>query len=100
MLRQGRPILVVDDDPMLRDVLVLALLHEGYRVREAADASEALNLIEKSHPSLVLLDMQMPKLDGWGLTQEMKAKSLHPPVLAMTAGLDPAWSAQEIGAAD
>jgi DNA-binding response OmpR family regulator len=99
MLRQGRPILVVDDDPMLRDAVVLALLVQGYPVREAADGSEALKLIEKSHPSLVVLDMQMPVLDGWGLTHELKAKSLDPPVLAMTAGPDPERAAQEIGAA-
>jgi len=100
MPRQGRPILVVDDDPTLRDVLVLALLRSGYPVREAADGSQALNLIEKSHPCLVVLDMQLPKLDRRGLAQELKARSLHPPVLAMTAGPDAALSAQEVGAAD
>ena len=98
--RQERPILVVDHDPTLRDVLVVALLLKGYPVREAANGSEALRLIEKSHPSLVVLDMQMPVLDGWGLSHELKTKSLDPPVLAMTAGPDPERSAQEIGAAD
>ena len=63
---QGRPILVVDDDPRLREVLVLALLLAGYPVREAADGSEVLKLIETSHPALVMLDRQMPVLDGWG----------------------------------
>jgi DNA-binding response OmpR family regulator len=100
MLQQGRPILVVDDDPRLREVLVLALLLNGYPVRDAADGSEALTLIETSHPSLVVLDMQMPVLDGWGLSRELKARRLDPPVLAMTAGPDPARWAHEIGAAD
>jgi len=100
MPQPGRPILVVDDDPTLRDVLVLALLRSGYPVREAADVSQALNLIDETHPSLVVLDMQLSRLDGWGLSQELKARSLHPPVLAMTAGPDAALSAQEIGAAD
>jgi len=99
MLRQGRPILVVDDDPKLRDAVVLALLLQGYPVREAADGSEALRLIEKSHPSLVVLDMQMPVLDGWGLSHELKTKSLDPPALAMTAGHDRERSAHAIGAA-
>jgi DNA-binding response OmpR family regulator len=75
-------------------------LLNGYPVQDAADGSEALKMIETSHPSLVVLDMPMPILDGWGLSRELKAKSLDPPVLAMTAAPDPARSAHEIGAAD
>ena len=98
-MRNGRPILVVDDDAMLRDVVVLALLQSGYPVQEAANGSQALRAIEKSDPSLVVLDMQMPVLDGWGVARELQAKRLATPVLAMTAGPDAERSAQEIGAA-
>jgi CheY-like chemotaxis protein len=94
----GRPILVVDDDAALRDVLSLTLLLEGYPVREAANGAEALRLIEEEHPSLVVLDMQMPVLDGWGLARELKARELDPPILVMTAGHNAQRAAQEIGA--
>jgi two-component system response regulator MprA len=99
MPQPRRPILVVDDDPTLRDAVVLTLLLNGYPVREAANGAEALKLIEESRPSLVVLDLPMPVLDGWGVIRQLRAKSLGPPVLAMTASPDSARSAREIGAA-
>ena len=94
----GRPILVVDDDAALRDVLSLTLLLEGYPVREAANGAEALQLIEAEHPSLVVLDMQMPVLDGWGVARELRARHLDPPILVMTGGYNAQRAAREIGA--
>lgn len=98
MESSGRPILVVDDDPAVRDVLALTLLLEGYAVREAADGAEALHLIVKERPSLVVLNMQMLVLDGWGLARELKARQLDPPILVMTAGRNAQDAAREIGA--
>jgi CheY-like chemotaxis protein len=100
MYSQGNPILVVDDDPILRDAVVLALSLAGYPVREAGNGSEALALVEAVCPSLILLDMHMPVLDGWGFSRGLKAMDLSPPVLMLTAGSDPARLAKEVAASD
>ena len=99
MQTSENPILVVDDDSAVRDVLLAILLLEGYSVREAVDGAEALEMIEAEHPSLVVLDMQMPRLDGWGVARELNVKGLHPPILVMTAGVNAERAAREIGAA-
>ncbi|MEC0126996.1 response regulator transcription factor [Paenibacillus pabuli] len=57
-------VLVVDDDPEIRDVIHVYLRNEGYHVIEAADGEEALNIIKTTSVHLVILDVMMPKLDG------------------------------------
>ena len=94
----GRPILVVDDDAAVRDVVLMTLALEGYRVIEAENGADALSLIEEERPSLVVLDMQMPVLDGWGLVHELRARHLDPPIIVMTAGKNAERAAHEIGA--
>jgi CheY-like chemotaxis protein len=59
-------VLVVDDDAETRYVLVQALQDEGYAVTEAADGGIALALLAEWPPDLILLDLFMPNLDGWG----------------------------------
>lgn len=95
-----RPILVVEDDALLGNVVCTTLLDEGYPVRLASNGLEALHAIEEEPPSLVLLDMHMPVLDGWGFARELRERGLELPLLVMTAaGRDPAAIAEEIGAA-
>ena len=93
------PILVVDDDSAVRDVIVASLLSEGYATREAVDGAQAVKVIEEGHTSLVILDMQMPVLDGWGVASELKARDLHPPILVVTAGLNAERVSRDVGAA-
>ncbi|MEA2639812.1 MAG: two-component system, OmpR family, response regulator MprA [Chloroflexota bacterium] len=81
----GRPVLVVDDDPVVREALCLALECEGYPVAAAANGFEALGMISEARPSLVLLDMHMPTLDGPGLTRAMDDRGFDPPIVVMTA---------------
>lgn len=57
-------ILIVDDEPEIRDVLSIMLLEEGFRVRTACDGEEALLKIKEDEPDLILLDMNMPKMGG------------------------------------
>ncbi|MBU6379348.1 MAG: response regulator [Gammaproteobacteria bacterium] len=57
-------ILVIDDDPAIQTVLEIALRAAGYRVELASDGREGVHLLETSHPSLVICDMLMPKMDG------------------------------------
>ena len=92
------PILVVDDDPNILDVVSELLDMEGYRVATAANGAEALRVVEQQHPSLVLLDMRMPVMDGWGFAKELKARGVQLPILVMTAAQNARMWAEEIGA--
>lgn len=64
-MRQERAVLVVEDDSDVLDFLALLLLDAGYRVRTAVDGREALDVISGWRPDLILLDLMMPKMDGW-----------------------------------
>ena len=68
MKRTARPaseILVVDDDPPVRNLLVDVLAGSGYRVQTARDGQEALERLAEQPPHLILLDLLLPRLDGW-----------------------------------
>jgi two-component system chemotaxis response regulator CheY len=92
------PILVVDDDPSIRQTVREILDLEGYPVETAADGREALRLVERHEPSLVLLDMRMPELDGWGFAREIRERGIELPILVMTAAENARSWAAEIGA--
>jgi DNA-binding response OmpR family regulator len=93
-----RPILVVDDDPGILDAVAELLRIEGYDVETAANGADALEAIARSRPALVLLDMRMPVLDGWGVARMLAARGIRVPILVMTAARDGASWASEIGA--
>jgi CheY-like chemotaxis protein len=80
-------ILIVEDDAPIRDALADGLEGEGFQVRVAEDGARALELIEESVPSLILLDLMMPRMTGWQLMDEMrKSPDLHDiPVVIVTA---------------
>jgi CheY-like chemotaxis protein len=69
----GELLLIVDDDPASRKVARLLLTAEGYDVRTATSAEEVLLLLETVHPPLILLDLQLPGMDGLELTRRLKA---------------------------
>jgi CheY-like chemotaxis protein len=93
-----KPILVVDDDSSIRHTLSEILEMEGYAVETASDGAEALAKVERARPALVLLDMRMPVMDGWGFAREVRARGLRLTILVMTAAQDARHWAQEIGA--
>ena len=62
-------ILVVDDDTHIRDLVCEVLDLEGYQVRAATDGLAALDLLETWHPDQILLDLNMPRMDGWTFCQ-------------------------------
>lgn len=66
-------ILVVDDEPAIRETLSFILEMEGFSVAVAADGEEALAKVREVKPSVVLLDVMMPKKDGYRVCQEIKA---------------------------
>lgn len=91
-------ILVVDDDPAILDTVSDILTFEGYPVETAANGAEALRAIEHARPRLVLLDMRMPVLDGWGFARTLRERGIRLPIVVMTAAQDARRWAQEIGA--
>jgi CheY-like chemotaxis protein len=93
-----RPILVVDDDPTILAAVSEALDMEGFPVLTASNGAEALDVLDRTETSLVLLDMRMPVLDGWGFMRAVHERGLTPTVVAMTAAADARRWAREIGA--
>ena len=69
----GEPILIVDDNPANLKLVRVLLTHEGYLVRTAVDAEEALRLLDEFVPRLILMDLQLPGIDGLTLTRRLKA---------------------------
>jgi two-component system, cell cycle response regulator DivK len=67
------PILIVDDNPTNLKLARVLLTGEGYAVRTAADAEEALSVLETYRPRLILMDLQLPGMDGLELTRRLKA---------------------------
>ena len=80
--------LVVDDDARLREFMRVNLELEGYSVREAASAEEALAAIEDQAPDLVLLDVVMPGVDGWQMLQRMQERHGSIPVIMFSGQVD------------
>ena len=94
----GDCILVVDDEAPIRTTIADILRDEGYTIKTASDGQEALQIVERIRPALVLLDMRMPVLDGWGFAQGLRARGVAVPVLVMTAAQDARRWAAEIAA--
>ena len=83
----GTTILVIDDD-LANLALAQALLQaEGFQVRVAMDAASAFRVLKTCTPSLILMDIQLPEIDGWELTRQLKAQpaTRDIPVIALTA---------------
>ncbi|HEX2312290.1 MAG TPA: response regulator, partial [Thermomonospora sp.] len=78
-------VLVVDDEPAVREALASSLEFEGYRVAEAADGVAALERIETDRPDLVVLDVLMPRMDGLTACRRLRAQGSAVPVLMLTA---------------
>ena len=96
----GEYILVVDDDDDFREALSEVLTEAGYPVQKAENGAVALAKVAEEAPGIVLLDLKMPVLDGWGVMERMRgdAKSTAVPILILSAyGFE--WEAELIGAA-
>jgi CheY-like chemotaxis protein len=92
-------VLVVDDEPDIRATVSAMLEIEGYAVEEAMNGADALAAVERDPPDLILLDMRMPILDGWGFAAELRRRGHGTPIVVMTAARDAARWAAEIAAA-
>ena len=79
-----KTILIADDEVRMRRVIVDYLHIKGYETLEAADGVEALEVFERSKPDLILLDVMMPRMDGWEVCRQIRTKSTVP-ILMLTA---------------
>jgi two-component system, cell cycle response regulator DivK len=80
-------ILIIEDNEMNLDMLTRRLARRGYNIVSATDGVEGLHLASYEQPDLVLMDMSLPKMDGWEATKHLKAndKTSSIPVIALTA---------------
>ncbi len=79
-------LLVVDDDPNICDMLKLYFENEGYMVKTACDGIEGVNSFKLYEPDLVLLDIMMPKKDGWQVCREIREISPKPVIMITAKG--------------
>lgn len=96
-LRRWEPqVLVVDDDEMIRDILRRYLEPEGYRVTTAADGEAALRHVADTTPDVVLLDLQMPGMDGVEFLRRFREEHADIPVVVVTGYPDSEMMAQAL----
>jgi CheY-like chemotaxis protein len=94
-----KTVLVVDDNEPIREIISQVLGSEGYTVIEANNGAEALVILTKTLPGVILLDMRMPVLDGWAFAQAYRERpGPHAPIVVCTAARDAALWSEEIAA--
>lgn len=83
----GEPILIVDDNAVNLKLVRVLLAKEGYETRTASDANEAIAVLETFSPRLILMDLQLPGMDGLQLTRQLKAdpRTKEIVIVALTA---------------
>ena len=101
MGHQSCRVLVVDDEPRLRQLLVELLTDEGYEVRVAANGRQALTLLDYWRPDLIVSDLAMPVMDGWTFRgEQLRSKELAEiPLVIYSARPNLGQQAQQLGAA-
>ena len=78
-------IVVVDDEPSIRELLVASLHFAGFEVETAASGSEAVEVIERVKPDLIVMDVMLPDIDGFTVTRRIRQNGIKVPVLFLTA---------------
>jgi two-component system chemotaxis response regulator CheY len=95
-------ILTVDDSRTMRDMLKMALVEAGYNVLQAVDGVDGLDVLQSSTPDVIVTDINMPKMDGFGLIEAVRKDSRYRkvPILVLTTESDAAkkMRAKEAGA--
>ena len=88
----SKTVLTVDDSRTMRDMLMLALKDAGYRVVQAEDGVHGLEVLQAESPDIVITDINMPRLDGFGVIEGVRANPDHraTPILVLTTESDAA----------
>ncbi len=92
-------VLVVEDNESIRELVALTLEDAGYVVVRARDGQEALEALADVSPSVILLDIQMPRMDGLTFASVYRRRRQGAPIVIMTASSNPAQAAREAQAA-
>lgn len=77
-------ILIVDDEPEVRKVISLSLDEQKFELVESEDGEDALEKIEQYSPDLIILDILIPKIDGWEVTRRMRENGVDTPILMLS----------------
>jgi DNA-binding response OmpR family regulator len=93
-----RPVLVVDDDEATRAAEHAVLEHHGFRVIEASDGEEAMRVLHEDPPAVVVLDVQMPGVDGPSFARELRMALRRVPLIVLTGKSDPRREADRMNA--
>jgi len=96
--RKPRPILLVDDDDAIRDAERQVLAEHGFRVTQARDGAEALRAIDTEPPAMIVLDVQMPGIDGPTFARELRTRLRRVPLVILTGVADPKREADRCNA--
>jgi Response regulator containing CheY-like receiver, AAA-type ATPase, and DNA-binding domains len=96
--RRARPILIVDDDQDILAAERAVLAEAGYAVREARNGAEALLAVDTNPPAMIVLDVQMPGIDGPTFARELRKRLRHVPLVILTAASDPKREADRCNA--
>jgi len=96
--RKARPILLVDDDEAILAAERQVLSDQGFRVTEARDGAAALRAIDTEPPALIVLDVQMPGIDGPTLARELRTRLHRVPLVILTGVADPKREADRCNA--
>jgi two-component system, OmpR family, alkaline phosphatase synthesis response regulator PhoP len=78
-------ILIVDDEPAILQLARIYLEREGFHVHEASDGEAAIEVANRMHPALIVLDVMLPKLDGYEVCRRLRASNNDVPILMLTA---------------
>lgn len=94
----GKRVLVVDDEEDVEQFVSMILENAGYEVQCAGDGEQALRKIETQRPDLVVLDLMMPKVNGWEVLERLHSAGAPPPVVVILSALDDHERARRNGA--
>ena len=85
-------ILVVDDDPDILDNIITVLETQPYRLATAMDGKKCMAMIKQEIPDLLILDLLMPRMDGWGVIREMRSEPsyMNVPIMVLTTVIEDA----------
>ena len=91
-MKENLSILVVDDDPDILDGILMILESRDYHLRTARDGVQCLQLLKDDIPDLLILDLLMPRMDGWGVIREVRSDSRYQdmPIMILTTVIEDA----------
>ena len=78
-------VLIVDDEPNIRDLLATSLRFAGYEIQTAANGAQAVSAVIESEPDIILLDVMLPDMNGFSVTKKLRSSGIQAPILFLTA---------------